>query len=147
MDEANPRKRPRPVVSCLRCRHKKLKCDRTAPCENCVKASTADTCTYNQNGHITTKDTTPATAAATENSLEDLQLRMLKVEELLGIKGKILDGTNDEAMLPQVLGTVVVKGNRSIYHGQNDRVTLLNQVRFMYASKCLASATFTLFQQ
>jgi hypothetical protein len=40
------RKRPRPVVSCLRCREKKLKCDRTLPCHNCTKSSRSSACTY-----------------------------------------------------------------------------------------------------
>jgi hypothetical protein len=131
MDEINPRKRPRPIVSCLRCRQKKLKCDRVAPCENCVKTSTASTCTYNQNGRTTAKDTNEHSAVGITNSLEDLQLRMAKVEEFLGINSRQLAGVNEVATSGHVLGTVVVKGNRSIYHGQNDRATLLNQVRLM----------------
>jgi hypothetical protein len=131
MDEINPRKRPRLIVSCLRCRHKKLKCDRVAPCENCIKASTPSTCTYSQNGRTTAKDTNEISAVGTTNSLEGLQLRMAKVEELLGINSRLLDGVNEVATSPHVLGTVIVKGNRSIYHGQNDRATLLNQVRLM----------------
>jgi hypothetical protein len=129
MDEANhnPRKRPRPVVSCLRCRDKKLKCDRTAPCENCVKASIAHTCTYKRNGDVASSEVTPAPATAVANPVEDLQQRMARVEELLGIKsGSIAVAV--EKTQNQSLGTVVVKGDRSVYHGQNDRVTLLNQV-------------------
>lgn len=42
------RKRPRPVVSCLRCREKKLKCDRLSPCQNCTKVPGGrNECTYN----------------------------------------------------------------------------------------------------
>lgn len=139
MDDSSSRKRPRPVVSCLRCRDKKLKCDRTAPCENCVKASTANTCTYNRNGVSPAKveqghSTPSASSYAAIGSLEDLQARMAKVEELLGVARS--HHTRAEKPAPAtplpLLGTVVVKGNRSVYHGQNDRVTLLNQVRILF---------------
>ncbi|KAJ4375870.1 hypothetical protein N0V83_001148 [Neocucurbitaria cava] len=106
MDDATSRKRPRPVVSCLRCRDKKLKCDRTAPCENCVKASTANTCTYNRTGISLAKQngehSTPApNGIVPTNSLEELQLRLAKVEELLGfldVKESINDMANDEQL-------------------------------------------------
>lgn len=136
MDDATSRKRPRPVVSCLRCRDKKLKCDRTAPCENCVKASTANTCTYNRTGISLAKQngehSTPApNGIVPTNSLEELQLRLAKVEELLGVARSHQSSSRSEKQNPTtplpLLGTVVVKGNRSVYHGQNDRVTLLNQ--------------------
>jgi len=73
-----------------------------------------------------TNGTTNGTAV---HPLEDLQLRMAKVEELLGISpGPLAQAVEKTA--PQMLGMVVVKGDRSVYHGQNDRVTLLNQVCF-----------------
>lgn len=31
-----PRKRRRPALSCVSCRRRKIKCDRTQPCKNCV---------------------------------------------------------------------------------------------------------------
>jgi hypothetical protein len=43
-----PQKRPRPVLSCLECRRKKLKCSRTLPCIQCTKASHATHCSYNE---------------------------------------------------------------------------------------------------
>jgi hypothetical protein len=133
MDESNPRKRPRPVVSCLRCRHKKLKCDRTSPCENCIKASVADTCTYSRDGHVPTKDQLPfpngtTTINTATGPVEDLQRRMAILEQLLGVKSKPFDIVPDAELPTRTIGTVLVKGNRSIYHGQSDRVTLLNQV-------------------
>lgn len=57
------------------------------------------------------------------------------MEELLGINSDINengveeDPAEDETTPSQVLGAVVVKGNRSVYHGQNDRAVLLNQVQ------------------
>ena len=43
-----PQKRPRPVLSCLECRRKKLKCSRTLPCIQCTKASRSTHCSYNE---------------------------------------------------------------------------------------------------
>lgn len=133
----NPRKRPRPVVSCLRCRDKKLKCDRTAPCENCVKASTGHTCTYKR--HAGQHESAPA--VPTSDAMRDLQARMARVEELLGVGNeteKESDGTpKSEKVTTKMLGTVVVKGDRSVYHGVNDRVTLMRQVRDVMERLCL----------
>ncbi|EXJ78344.1 hypothetical protein A1O3_09505 [Capronia epimyces CBS 606.96] len=41
-----PTKRPRPVISCLECRRKKLKCDRTHPCQQCLKTGRPARCEY-----------------------------------------------------------------------------------------------------
>ena len=128
MDELNPRKRPRPVVSCLRCRDKKLKCDRTSPCENCVKAQIADSCTYQRGLNVVSKES-PSVSSANVNAnvVEDLQSRLAKVEELLGIQNSKQSSSAGDPK-PHAIGTVVAKGTRSIFHGQNDRTTLLNQV-------------------
>jgi hypothetical protein len=40
------RKRPRPILSCLSCRRKKLKCDRNFPCGQCSKAGRNSNCTF-----------------------------------------------------------------------------------------------------
>ncbi|KAF2100209.1 hypothetical protein NA57DRAFT_73822 [Rhizodiscina lignyota] len=42
----NPRARPRPTLSCLSCRRKKLRCDRAQPCEQCVRSRRSAQCTY-----------------------------------------------------------------------------------------------------
>ncbi|KAL4953486.1 hypothetical protein BDW69DRAFT_200163 [Aspergillus filifer] len=101
------RSRPRPVISCLRCRGKKLRCDRVTPCENCRKAGCASTCEY-RDGQGTKKRTRlepgPATAVPPERSMlgvhsgiiEDLQRRLERVEELLAIKSESIDLTSDE---------------------------------------------------
>lgn len=91
------RKRPRPVVSCLRCREKKLKCDRVAPCQNCVKGGYEAECTYHQqpdavDPHSQPKPKRAKIAEAIEPGtlwmgpsigiIEDLQQRVLKLESL-----------------------------------------------------------------
>ena len=41
-----PRKRPRPVLSCVACRQKKLRCDRQRPCQQCIAAGRKAECVY-----------------------------------------------------------------------------------------------------
>lgn len=95
-----------------------------------MKAQIADTCTYQRGLNTVSKESPSSVSTATVNAVEDLQARLAKVEEVLGIRGggqPISNGTSEEVK-PHAIGTVVVKGSRSIFHGQNDRVTLLNQV-------------------
>ena len=39
------RKRRRPALACEQCRRRKVKCDRTSPCDQCVRTK-SDACTY-----------------------------------------------------------------------------------------------------
>lgn len=98
--ESQSRKRPRPVVSCLRCREKKLKCDRVAPCQNCVKGGYEAECTYHQqpdavDPHSQPKPKRAKIADANEPGtwmgpsigiIEDLQQRVLKLESLHAVR-------------------------------------------------------------
>jgi hypothetical protein len=120
MDSDSPpsrkRPRPRPVVSCLRCRDKKLKCDRATPCQNCIKAVCIAECTYTHHPVPNqSKSHDPANASlpkpkpqplpkrvhldVSEESdqrgqldpprngiIEDLQRRVLHLEELAAIR-------------------------------------------------------------
>ncbi|KAI1804198.1 hypothetical protein F4811DRAFT_521150 [Daldinia bambusicola] len=38
LSERQPRRRRRPALSCIECRRRKIKCDRSEPCTNCVSA-------------------------------------------------------------------------------------------------------------
>ena len=181
MDATQTRKRPRPVVSCLRCREKKLKCDRSMPCENCIKSGCPSDCMYNQspasldalpkakraNLGAETVDLHPDPRVESGRSagvglIEDLQLRLARLEELLSVRPSVNPGPSRDGSIrgaryiisssptllhsidrihsplansitrsaspPPFLGTVVVKGTRTRYHGQNNRISLLNQV-------------------
>ncbi|KAJ5758050.1 uncharacterized protein N7511_006744 [Penicillium nucicola] len=93
--ESQSRKRARPVVSCLRCREKKLKCDRVDPCENCIKAGHRADCAYNQHPTELASKTKRVQLSADASSnceqlkgfgtgiIEDLQQRLTRVEALL----------------------------------------------------------------
>ena len=92
-------KRPRPVVSCLQCRTKKLKCDRRLPCSKCIKGGRRDACEYAagqeplsnddipyENGHKrqrTENNLTDPSLAAAAAKFDDLQHRVRQLEQAL----------------------------------------------------------------
>ncbi|KKK13395.1 hypothetical protein AOCH_001635 [Aspergillus ochraceoroseus] len=73
------RKRNRVPLSCGPCRHRKLKCNRAHPCENCVKRGDAHSCTYAQTN--VRKKSSPSQAAS--NSPDDMQNRIDRLESLV----------------------------------------------------------------
>lgn len=42
----SPIRRRRPALSCTICRRRKLKCDRSIPCEQCIKSKSPESCVY-----------------------------------------------------------------------------------------------------
>ncbi|PLN80381.1 putative C6 transcription factor [Aspergillus taichungensis] len=42
----SPPRRRRPALSCTVCRRRKLKCDRSIPCEQCIKSKSPELCVY-----------------------------------------------------------------------------------------------------
>lgn len=42
----SPPRRRRPALSCTICRRRKLKCDRSIPCEQCIKSKSPESCVY-----------------------------------------------------------------------------------------------------
>ncbi|KAJ6000594.1 hypothetical protein N7481_001003 [Penicillium waksmanii] len=173
MDSDSPpsrkRPRPRPVVSCLRCRDKKLKCDRATPCQNCIKAVCIAECTYSQHPAPNPSNSPDHSNASLQKPkpkskrvhldiseesdqrvqldsprnigiIEDLQRRVLHLEELAAVQpnstvfGPLKDATiqspwpqENSPLSTPFQGTLVIKGSRSRYHGQNNRISLLNQ--------------------
>ncbi|KAL4798292.1 hypothetical protein BDV19DRAFT_377164 [Aspergillus venezuelensis] len=73
------RKRNRVPLSCGPCRHRKLKCNRAHPCENCVKRGDAHSCTYAQTN--SRKKNSANQAAST--SPDDMQNRIDRLEGLV----------------------------------------------------------------
>ena len=75
------RKRNRVPLSCGACRHRKLKCNRQAPCDNCIKRGDGPSCTYaapaaKRKG---TNSSTPSSNAAPD----DMQNRIDRLEGLV----------------------------------------------------------------
>jgi len=60
--------RPRPIVSCLACRSRKLKCDREQPCQQCMRAGRASTCSYATGAGGSPSDTTKHSGPVDLNS-------------------------------------------------------------------------------
>lgn len=100
----SPPKRPRPVLSCLECRRKKLKCDRLLPCQQCLKGGRSHLCHYaegqdpelrsavsaagDQNAkkpRIQLSNFTPASNGDT-HGFDDLQDRVRKLEQALRLQ-------------------------------------------------------------
>ncbi|PWY89284.1 hypothetical protein BO70DRAFT_164721 [Aspergillus heteromorphus CBS 117.55] len=73
------RKRNRVPLSCGPCRHRKLKCNRSHPCENCVKRGDAASCSYAQ-VNVRKKNTPQQTASS---SPDDMQNRIDRLESLV----------------------------------------------------------------
>ncbi|KAJ5114478.1 hypothetical protein NUU61_000237 [Penicillium alfredii] len=73
------RKRNRVPLSCAPCRNRKLKCNRSHPCENCVKRGDAASCTYAQ-ANARKKNSPQQTSP---NSPDDMQNRIDRLEGLV----------------------------------------------------------------
>ena len=86
---ARVRRRNRIIASCLECRRRKLKCDKTAPCTNCSRASRD--CVY----------LAPALDSASQRRLAELKDRMGSLEQSLE-QNVTRHGTTDPA-LPQAV--------------------------------------------
>jgi Fungal specific transcription factor domain/Fungal Zn(2)-Cys(6) binuclear cluster domain len=75
------RKRNRIPLSCGSCRHRKLKCDRSSPCQNCVKRADAASCAY---ATPSSKKRPGQTHSQTSsNSPDDMQNRIDRLEGLV----------------------------------------------------------------
>ncbi|KAJ5520856.1 hypothetical protein N7463_001309 [Penicillium fimorum] len=72
------RKRNRVPLSCGPCRHRKLKCNRSNPCENCVKRGDAASCNYAQPN---SRRKNPSQQSP--NTPDDMQNRIDRLEGLV----------------------------------------------------------------
>jgi hypothetical protein len=140
------RKRARPTKSCLECRRKKLKCDRTQPCQQCRKLGREALCVYangppqsfevepNEDGEPSSKKPRVEVsklaswgygAQTTGQQLEPSSYLEDKPPEMLTVREKRFDiGDN----LPVPPGKVHIHGARSKYIGPGDRMGLLDHV-------------------
>ncbi|PVH78081.1 hypothetical protein DL98DRAFT_422592 [Cadophora sp. DSE1049] len=76
------RQRFKPQLSCTFCRHRKLKCDRNLPCENCVKRNQATTCTY---VHAPTREKSSQVSKASSGGTgsREVQSQIRHLEEMV----------------------------------------------------------------
>ena len=73
------RKRNRIPLSCAPCRHRKLKCNRAHPCDNCSKRGDTESCTYASPG-TRKKNSTSNTSSG---SPDEMQNRIDRLESLV----------------------------------------------------------------
>ncbi|KAF4552346.1 Fungal specific transcription factor domain-containing protein 47 [Elsinoe fawcettii] len=73
------RKRNRIPLSCAPCRHRKLKCNRAHPCDNCTKRGDTPSCTY---ASATTRKR-PGPASGPNGTPDDMQNRIDRLESLV----------------------------------------------------------------
>ena len=72
------RKRNRVPLSCGPCRHRKLKCNRGAPCDNCIKRGDTASCSY-----ASPKSKKQSSAGAANQTPDDMQNRIDRLEGLV----------------------------------------------------------------
>ncbi|EON62028.1 hypothetical protein W97_01247 [Coniosporium apollinis CBS 100218] len=73
------RKRNRVPLSCAPCRHRKLKCDRGHPCDNCTKRGDASSCSYASPGNRKKSQVSQSSSS----SPGDMQNRIDRLENLV----------------------------------------------------------------
>lgn len=101
------KRRRRPPLACIACRRRKVRCDRKLPCQNCVRARRAASCSYVSDERIEPRDGTEgfedgingrhpqrdalssvpfstATASPSNSSPDQLAERVKQLEEQLG---------------------------------------------------------------
>lgn len=71
------RQRLRPVLTCIPCKRRKIKCDRNLPCDSCVKRGEADSCQWDT--HLQPERSQYARA----DDLQSLQQRLEFLESAL----------------------------------------------------------------
>ncbi|CZR61340.1 related to transcription activator protein acu-15 [Phialocephala subalpina] len=81
--QKNSRQRFKPQLSCTFCRSRKLKCDRTMPCENCVKRNLAASCTYVHASLLKDKDKPQVQKSSSSQAPKDVQSQVRRLEELV----------------------------------------------------------------
>ncbi|KAK2741483.1 hypothetical protein FQN57_005616 [Myotisia sp. PD_48] len=92
-------RRPRPQLSCKECRRRKLKCDRTLPCNQCKKTRRSVECSYGNHRQPVAKF-----AAAMESSQVGLEPRA---------------GATDDSAVTSILG----KGDLEMIYASNPTTT------------------------
>ncbi|KAL1855633.1 hypothetical protein Plec18170_004359 [Paecilomyces lecythidis] len=108
------RKRNRVPLSCAPCRHRKLKCNRSHPCENCIKRGDAASCTYAQPG-VRKKTTLNQNAVATPDDMQN------RIDRLEGLVLSLM--TNGSQSAGPTAAAAALSGHGSIDSGRTSNDT------------------------
>lgn len=134
-----PQKRPRPVLSCVECRRKKLKCDRLLPCEQCRKASQSAQCTYS------TRQGPPSHAQHTDESESETGQRVKRktTESKAELRDSVSSGFPVDTTPTTTTTTTaapVANEKVGVLEDLQSRVDKLERLLFTGRTRILASA-------
>lgn len=76
------RRRDKPIVSCVLCRRRKLKCDRQQPCKTCVDRGLSLSCTYVRNVPTTQEPKAPHSVHDRIDQLEKLVTSLMSGKDV-----------------------------------------------------------------
>ncbi|KAA8642975.1 hypothetical protein EYZ11_007259 [Aspergillus tanneri] len=119
------RRKPRPKLSCVPCRQKKLKCNRLHPCDNCIKYRRAYSCHYVGAPGISNRQ-------GIQSHLHDLEAR---IQQLSAVDAPshpqpdpqtvAWEEPSEQTDLP---GTMLREHDGTIYRNPNHWQALLNEI-------------------
>ncbi|EDN92950.1 hypothetical protein SS1G_08815 [Sclerotinia sclerotiorum 1980 UF-70] len=102
------RQRFKPQLSCTFCRARKLKCDRSSPCNNCSRRDLSSSCTYIHNSREKTSQIQKTREKAKDvqeriKNLEDLVVALMNRTENTKATSAVLSGFQPSAIGPPEL--------------------------------------------
>ncbi|CAG8144340.1 unnamed protein product [Penicillium olsonii] len=79
-----PQRRRRPPLSCTTCRRRKLKCDRSLPCGQCVRSKTTDECVFTGAQPETNRQMSPPLSRRRPSALSERKSGMFVFDSKMG---------------------------------------------------------------
>ncbi|QVM13572.1 hypothetical protein D8B26_008180 [Coccidioides posadasii str. Silveira] len=136
----NGRRRDKAQLSCMLCRHRKLRCDRSQPCQNCAKRG--QSCIYVNSPSQAKSGQTGRQYPAYLNSLherirhlEGVVLNLVNNKETAqGHPGLPESQSQDAPTEPQVVesvGRLSIEDNGTSYFGSSTWQAILNEIEYM----------------
>lgn len=136
---AKKRSRVRPMVSCLECRKKKLRCDRLQPCSACIKGRRTESCVFSSVAPPRELPKYRANNGDSVNSISGDTLEKMKRSSSLDGEFTLREGRTDGHQegidaggtyppREAYAGKVVLKCSQSWFQSTGDRMTMLDHV-------------------
>ncbi|KAJ5407626.1 hypothetical protein N7509_001509 [Penicillium cosmopolitanum] len=129
-------RRRRPPLSCTECRRRKLKCDRSLPCGQCIRSKTADCCVFVGPQPVTSSESShrmspPLSRTRLPNGHDDQSQTsggMFVFDAKLGPKSS--SNRTPETSISDVYSEITTSQNSSDALGVDDRVRFLPDSSF-----------------
>lgn len=94
-----PKRRPRPMLSCIECRKKKLKCDRRLPCSQCARAGKIAQCFY-QSRNFSQPQPRPHVSDGSESDFGPYRKKVSGVQQVLPLAPR--DSASNQISAPLI---------------------------------------------